>query len=82
MGSSTASTDVDKIFLENQEREQALRNLLKTRPSESRDVSQPAPYRICFNAVSRVLLYAAACTFVCVFFWCGTISFLLVIRDI
>lgn len=38
-----ASSDVEKIFLENQEREQALRNLLKTRPSESRDVSHQAP---------------------------------------
>lgn len=33
------SRDVEEIFLKNQEREQALRNLLKTRPSESRDVS-------------------------------------------
>ncbi|CAN0506807.1 unnamed protein product, partial [Ectocarpus sp. 12 AP-2014] len=30
--------DVEKLFAENQEREQELRNLLKTRPSESRDV--------------------------------------------
>lgn len=33
------SRDVEEKFLQNQEREQALRNLLKTRPSESRDVS-------------------------------------------
>lgn len=31
--------DVEELFLQNQEREQALRTLLKTRPSESRDVS-------------------------------------------
>ncbi|CAN0026810.1 unnamed protein product, partial [Hapterophycus canaliculatus] len=30
--------DVEKLFLLNQDREQALRTLLKTRPSESRDV--------------------------------------------
>ncbi|CAN0370943.1 unnamed protein product, partial [Ectocarpus fasciculatus] len=33
-----SQVDVEKLFAENQEREQALRNLLKTRPSESRDV--------------------------------------------
>lgn len=33
------SRDVEEVFLQNQEREQALRNLLKSRPSESRDVS-------------------------------------------
>ncbi|CAM9486147.1 unnamed protein product, partial [Scytosiphon promiscuus] len=33
-----ASMDVEKLFILNQDREQALRTLLKTRPSESRDV--------------------------------------------
>lgn len=39
VGTMASTPDVEKLFQENQEREQALRNLLKTRPSESRDVS-------------------------------------------
>lgn len=31
--------DIEDLFQQNQEREQALKTLLKTRPSESRDVS-------------------------------------------
>lgn len=39
MSGRDAGRDVEQLFLQNQEREQALRTLLKTRPSESRDVS-------------------------------------------
>lgn len=35
----TGGRDVEELFVQNQEREQELRTLLKTRPSESRDVS-------------------------------------------
>lgn len=54
----TTTSSVEDRFLQNQEREQALRNLLKTRPSESRDVSASPLLRtiaVCAVLALRVL---------------------------